>query len=240
MELENKIYLGDSLELMKSIPDKSIDLIMTDIPYLYLEKRPSKKSCLYNDVIKVREELSDCDIDNGIPITWLDEACRIMKKINIYIWMSKFQIPEYLNYFISKGASYEFLVWIKPDAMPLHNCKYNSDKEYCLYFRKGAYCQPKDNYYARTYFLKNRNFEDKQTYGHPTPKPVGITKILIENSTHEGDLVFDPFIGSGTTAVAAYQTKRKYLGIEKNETFYKTTIKRLEDEKKHLDLPLTF
>lgn len=240
MELENKIYLGDSFELMKQIPDRSIDLIMTDIPYLYLEKKPSPKSHLYKAVMQTRTDLEDCEIDKGVDISWLDEACRIMKKINIYIWMSKFQIPEYLNYFVNKKASYEFIVWLKPDAMPLHNCKYNSDKEYCLYFRKEAYCQPKDNYSAKTYFLRNKNIQDKQLYGHPTCKPVDMIKILIENSTHEGDLVFDPFLGSGTTCVAAWQLKRKYLGIEKNEEFYKVAVNRVEEEKKHLDLPLTF
>ena len=213
---------------------------MTDIPYLYLEKKSSPKSHLYKAVMQTRTDLEDCEIDKGVDISWLDEACRIMKKINIYIWMSKFQIPEYLNYFVNKKASYEFILWIKPDAMPLHNCKYNSDKEYCLYFRKEAYCQPKDNYSAKTYFLRNKNIQDKQLYGHPTCKPVDMIKILIENSTHEGDLVFDPFLGSGTTCVAAWQLKRKYLGIEKNEGFYKTAVKRIEEEKKHLDLPLTF
>ena len=236
MELENQIYLGDSLELMKQIPDKSIDLIMTDIPYLYLEKKPSPKSCLYGAVMKTRKELEDTEIDKGIDISWLDEACRIMKKINIYIWMSKFQIPEYLNYFVQKKASYEFILWLKPDAMPLHNCKYNSDKEYCLYFRKEAYCQPKDNYSAATYYIRNKNSQDKADLGHPTPKPVDITKILIENSTHEGDLVFDPFLGSGTTAIACHQLKRKYLGIEKNKTFYEIAVNRMEYEKKILEL----
>lgn len=236
MELENQIYLGDSFELMKQIPDKSIDLIMTDIPYLYLDKKPSPKSHLYNSVMQTRTELEDCDIDKGVDISWLDEACRIMKKINIYIWMSKLQIPEYLNYFVNKKASYEFIVWLKPDAMPLHNCKYNSDKEYCLYFRKEAYCQPKDNYSAKTFFIRNKNIQDKKLYGHPTCKPVDMIKILIENSSHEGDLVFDPFVGSGTTCVACHQLKRKYLGIEKSEKFYKTAVERLEQEKKILEL----
>lgn len=240
MELENKIYLGDSLELMKSIPDKTIDLIMTDIPYLYLKTKPSPKSHFYKAVMKTRTELEEFEIDKGMDISWLDEACRIMKKINIYIWISKLQIPEYLNYFVNKKASYEFIVWLKPDAMPLHNRKYNSDKEYCLYFRKEAYCQPKDNFSAKTYFLRNKNIQDKRLYGHPTCKPVDIIKILIENSTREGDLVFDPFLGSGTTAVASHRIKRKYLGIEKNEEFYKIAVKRVEEEKKHLDLSLTF
>lgn len=236
MELENKIYLGDSLELMKQIPAGSVDLIYTDIPYLYSDKMPSKKSSLYEEVMTTRQQLQDDEIDKGIDIRWLDEACRIMKKINIYIWMSKFQIPEYLNYFVNKGASFEFLLWIKSTCMPLHNNKYNSDKEYCLYFRKGGRCQPKDNNSAATYFYQPINNTDKTLYGHPTIKPMNIVKQMIENSTLEGDLVFDPFLGSGTTACACWQLKRKYLGIEKKEQYYNIANKRIEEEKKVLEL----
>lgn len=235
----DKIILGDAFEVLKTLPDKSVDLVMTDIPYL-MSNAKAGKGYWQQFTQAVQDELQDKEIADGVDISWVDECIRVLKRINMYIWMSKAQIPEYLNYFIAKGCSFEILVWIKPDAMPLHNCKYNSDKEYCLYFRKNGYCQPRDNYYARTYFMHNKNIEDKNLYGHPTCKPVGITKILIENSTHEGDVVLDPFLGSGTTAVAAYQTKRHYIGIEKNEKFYNTAVTRIEEEKKHLDLPLTF
>lgn len=236
MELIDQIYLGDSLELMKQIPDKSIDLILTDIPYLYSEKMPSKNSSFYSKVMTTRTDLQEAQIDCGVDISWLDDACRIMKNINIYIWMSKFQIPQYLDYFVKKDCSFEILVWIKPNAMPLYSNKYCSDKEYCLYFRKGGYCQPKNKHNAATYFLRDINVADKKDIGHPTCKPLDITKIMIENSSHEGDLVFDPFLGSGTTAVAAYRMKRKYLGIEKNEKFYNMALQRISDEKKILEL----
>lgn len=236
MNLENQIILGDSFEIFKQIPDKSIDLIMTDIPYLYSDKMPSKNSSFCSKVMPTRIDLQKSDIDNGVDISWLDNACRVMKTINIYIWMSKMQIPEYLDYFVKKDCSFEILVWIKPNAMPLYSNKYCSDKEYCLYFRKGGYCQPKNKHAAATYFLRDINVADKKDIGHPTCKPLDITKTMIENSTHEGDIVLDPFAGSGTTAIACHWLKRKYIAIEKNKDFYNMAVKRLADEQKILEL----
>lgn len=69
--------------------------------------------------------------------------------------------------------------------------------------------------------------KDKVLYGHPTIKPLEIIKTLIENSSYEGDLILDPFIGSGTTAVAAKQLNRNFIGFEINKNFYEASKKRL-------------
>ena len=87
--------------------------------------------------------------------------------------------------------------------MPLFNNKYMTDKEYCLYFRKGAYCNPKDYASAKTVFYQPINAKDKKQYGHPTIKPLNIIQTLIENSSTRGQTILDPFMGSGTTGVAA-------------------------------------
>ena len=111
-----------------------------------------------------------------------------------------------------------------------------SDKEYCLYFRKGGYCQPTSYESAKTVFHQPINVIDKQRYPHPTIKPLNIVKTLIGNSTKPGDLILDPFMGSGTTAVACMELGRNYIGYEINEGYYETAQKRIRDTKDILNL----
>lgn len=233
----NKIILGDSFKLLKEIPDKSIDLIVTDPPYLLTQKtsldRNASDNIFTKKIMKIAGELKESELDNFDTIEWCKEAIRVMKKINIYIWCSKLQIPMYFDFFIKEhGCNFNILEWIKTNPVPNFKNQYSNDKEFCLYFRKGGYCVPKDMRSSRTYFLQPINIEEKERYGHPTIKPLNIIKQLIENSSKEGEVVLDPFIGSGTTAVACVEMNRQYLGMEKNEKFYNIALKRVEEAEK--------
>ena len=106
------------------------------------------------------------------------------------------------------------------------------DKEYCLYFRKGADLHTT---YERghTYWITPTNTKDKRKYGHPTVKPQEIIENLILNSSHEGEVVLDPFSGSGTTGAAAIKHGRNYIGIEANKQYYEISVDRLT-QCKHL------
>ena len=119
--------------------------------------------------------------------------------------------------------------------MPTCNNKYLSDTEYIVFMRNGA------NIYGtyetkRKYFISPTNTEDKKAWGHPTPKPVSIIKTLIGNSTQEGDVVLDPFMGSGTTAIAAMRENRHFIGFELEKKYYDIGCKRIEEERKNLKL----
>lgn len=134
----------------------------------------------------------------------------------------------YLNYFvIDKKCNFDIIIWHKNNAVPLFNGKYLTDKEYCLYFRKNSYCCPKNYEYAKTVYEIPINIKDKKDYNHPTIKPIEIIKKLILNSSHEGDLIFDPFLGSGTTAVACKQLNRQYIGFEIDKQYYDIANNRL-------------
>ena len=80
------------------------------------------------------------------------------------------------------------------------------------------------------------NSKDKNKYHHPTIKPLNFIQKLIRNSSKEKDLVLDPFMGSGTTAVAAIKEKRRYIGFETNKQYYDVALKRIEAENKTLYL----
>ena len=224
----NNIYLGDCYELIKKLPDNSVDLIVTDPPYL-IENTSGGKNGLGKSIANMNKELENGIFTESIDVKILDEFIRVMKKINIYIWCNHKQIPMYLDYFVNKkNCKFDILIWNKTNATPLFNNKYMTDKEYCLYFRDGGYCNPKDYEHAKTVFLNPINKKDKDLYNHPTIKPLPIIKILIENSSQENEVVLDTFLGSGTTAVACKELNRQYIGFELNEEFYEIAKNRLE------------
>lgn len=229
MEL-NYIEQGDCLKLIRQIPDKSIDLIITDPPYLIKNTKAGGKSALAKSIQGMNDEIKQNELTEGFDPLILPEMLRVLKKINIYIWCNAKQIPMYLDFFVKENkCSFDVLIWNKTNAMPLFNNKYLSDKEYCLYFRKNGYCQPQSYEDAKTVFYQPINTKDKKKYKHPTIKPLNIIETIIKNSSHEGDVIFDPFLGSGTTAVAAVNTNRHYIGFEKDPKYFEIACQRLDE-----------
>lgn len=231
---ENQIYCGDSYELIKQVADKSVDLIIIDPPYQIDGKPKSEEtinrsnSKITKSINRLNNELMDNNITQGIKEEIFDEFMRIMKVPNIYIWCNKKQIPMYFNYFVNKHKlNYDVLVWNKPNVMPLYKFQYLNDVEYCLYFRGSGVCDPKNYEDAKTVFSSYVNKRDKDAFHHPTIKPLRIIETLIKNSSKENDLVFDCFLGSGTTAVASKNLSRKYLGIEINPKWFTVAKNRL-------------
>ena len=232
MEL-NKIYLGNAYELIKQVDDHSVDLIVTDPPY-------EIEGIHGSGILKTRgkqpsfhKELNENGLDQGIDLSILDDMCRVMKKINIYIWCNKEQIIDYLDYFVKgKGCNWEMLIWAKTDPIPFCGTHYLKDKEYCLYFwEQGAKVYiPYDR--GKTVFISKRNTMDKDDYGHPTIKAIDLIETLIRNSIDEksggGVIIFDPFVGSGTTCLAAKHLGLSYIGFEINPTYYQIAVDRLQ------------
>ncbi len=223
-DMINTIQLGDCYELIKNIPDKSIDLIVTDPPY-ELETEGSKKNNISKTFANCNSQIKG--ISEGIDLKILDEYMRIMKKPNIYIWCNKKQILEYLKYFTEKyDCSFEIMTWCKTNPTPLCGGNYLIDKEFCLYFRKGIKLNTKFET-AFTYWITSKNKNDKDNFEHPTIKPLNIIKTLIENSSKENDIVLDTFVGSGTTCLAAKETGRRYIGMEIDKEYWKIANNRI-------------
>ncbi len=223
---KDKIICGDALETLKTLPDNYVDLVVTDIPY---KIKVSQSSGAFG--IKKRVHYKELEaISDGISDDILIELCRVMKKINIYIFCSKTQIPQMLNFFLPKKCNWQIISWHKTNPVPSCGNSYMPDTEYCLFFRdKGVWVggTPKTK---STYYISPTNKEDKQKYGHPTPKPIHIIKNFIINSSKEGDIILDPYVGSGTTAVAAKELKRYFIGIDKVEKYCKIAQMRLNSE----------
>lgn len=187
------------------------------------------RSRLAKSIRGMNTEIEERKLTNGIDSNIFQDLIRIQKNINIYIWCNGKQIPEYLDFFVNQNhCKFDILIWNKTNATPLYSNKYMNDKEYCLYFRKNGYCNPKNYNDAKTVWYMPINISDKKKYMHPTIKPLKIIRTLIKNSSNEGDIVLDCFSGSGTTCVAAKELNRKYIGIEIDPEYHKISIDRLE------------
>ena len=232
----NKIYNEDCLIGIKKIPDNFIDLVIIDPPYQINNHNVKYDSDLARSIINYNNELYDTKLTNGYDYKILDELIRVLKKINIYIFCNGEQIPFYIKYFVvDRKCKMDIIIWNKTNALPLFNNKYLSDKEYCLYFRKGGYCSPKNYEDAKTVFYYPINIKDKKKWKHPTIKPEELIRKLIRNSSKEGDIVLDSFMGSGTTAISCIKENRNFIGYEINKEFYKICLKRIKEVKEELN-----
>ncbi len=233
---KNNIYCMDCLEGMKAIQSGSVDLVVTDPPYLIQGIHEYRGSELGKKIINYQRPLVEQNLTDGYDIKILDEIFRVMKAPNLYIWCNIAQIPMYVKYFVlERNCKMDMLIWHKTNPLPLCNNKWLSDKEYCLYFRKGGHCMPSGYAEAGTVWNLPINNKDKRTYGHPTVKPLPIIENIIRNSSREGDVVLDPFMGSGTTAAAAVRNNRAFIGFENNEEYFKTAQVRVGDEQEKLN-----
>ena len=216
-----KLYNGDCLKRLKEIKDKSIDLVIIDPPY---EIKTMKGGGTIGKR-KYKDEVST--MINGFSEEVLDLLCQKMKKINIYIYCSKLQLSKLLNYFINKKCNYEILTYHKTNPTPLCGNTYLPDTEYIVFAReKGVkiYGEYKTKF---KYYIAKNNKEDKKKYEHPTCKPVPFLINHILNSSNEGDIILDCFMGSGSTGVACLNTNRKFIGIELDENYFNISINRI-------------
>ena len=222
---------GDCYEIIKQIPDKSIDLIYTDVPYdiedncgggcfgdkkrdyhseyeKVCENSNSTASRVYKSTMKSINGIKELAF--GIDYKILDEFCRVCKNIYVYIWCSKKQILPLMQYFVGeKKCRFEILTFHKTNPIPTCNGKYLSDTEYCLMFREDGKTKIYGDMSTKSkYYLAPINTADKAKFEHPTIKPLPFVENHIINSTKEGDTVLDPFMGSGTTGVACKKLGR--------------------------------
>ena len=205
----------------------TIDLIVTDPPYLL-------NSLSGGGIAKHRDYFDSLNgIDKGIGTKELDEFMRVLKRPNMYLWGNWKLIQIYLDYFKDKDVNTNLLCWHKLNPPPLCGNKYLNDTEYCLYVRgKGVklYGGYEDH---KTYWYTNLN---QKGINHPTVKPLEIIIQMIKNSSMENEVVFDPYLGSGTTAVAAKILNRDFIGCEINEKYIPLIEKRLNECKSSMSL----
>lgn len=219
-----ELYQGDCLEVMKEIPNKSVDLVITDPPYEITTTGAGMYKQADKQYVKELNGMKD-----GFSEEVLDELCRVMKKINIYFFCSQKQIIPLLDYFVKKKkCNWNILSWHKTNPVPACGNKYLTDTEFILFFREKGVKVYGSFDTKRTWYSTPLNQSDKKKYGHPTVKPLFVLENLVVNSSQKDEVVLDCFMGSGSTGVAALNMNRNFIGIELNPTYFQIAKDRIE------------
>ena len=216
---------GDCLELMKDIPDGSIDLVVTDPPYKTTSRGSSGGTggILKEEINKRGKVFKHNDIEFN---EWLPELYRVLKDTgHAYIMSNNKNLKNMLMEIENVGFNiYKTLIWAKNS--PITNMYYMDSHEYIIFCRKGK-AKRINNCGTKSVF----NVDNPRNKVHPTEKPVELMEVLVTNSSQEGELVFDPFMGSGTTGVACINTNRNFIGIELDEHYFNIAKERIEKAK---------
>lgn len=207
MLAENTIHLGDCLDLMRSLPDKSIDLVLTDPPYgIGMDGGNVGYKGFNNFEKKEWDKMTP-------PREYFDEIFRISK--NQIIWGG--------NYF-GLPASRCWLIWDKGEGF--YNRTYAEAELAWTGMDSNVKIFKHDP-------LAKGDYKGKE---HPTQKPVKLFQWCLERYSQPNDLILDPFSGSGTTAIAAHNLGRRFICIEKERDYHAASVQRLKDTQAQLRL----
>jgi len=233
----NKIICGDCLEVMKDIPDKSINLVIADPPYYKIMKND------WDNQWKIKKEyLFWCT-------HWIKECKRVLKNLgSLYVWCNaitkKSDIILDIYQILKKYLIFQsWIVWRR--QFTHGNSLWLQVQEVCLFFSnsnqfvKNSFRVDSDkfekvsNRCSNVWYIKDVTkqgyYVNKESVGHPSQKPVEAIERLIKGSSNKDDIILDPFLGSGTTAVACKELGRKFIGIEINPEYCKIAEKRLKN-----------
>ena len=221
MEL-NKIYNEDCLVGMKRIPDNYADITLTDIPY----GEVNRKSNGLRNLNKEEADIFSIDMDE-----LLKEIYRVTEG-QIIIFCGKEQFSEIYKFFANKKGTTRSIIWQKTNPSPMNGQHiYLSGVEHAVWFKpKGrkvfnAHCKNT----VFTYSNGSRKI-------HPTQKNIDLFKELIADNSNEQEIVFDPFMGSGTTAISCMDTNRNYIGFELDEIYHEKSLERIKDHTTQTDI----
>lgn len=213
------IHYGDCIEYIKSIEDKSIDCMITDPPYGVDIQFGAYDNQLSRKIAN--------DANNEEALILLDKMLievkqKLKDNAHIYIFCNWKIYPDFSKIISNHFQIKNVIIWDKL-FMGMGDLKGNYSSSYEMIIFAGG----NREFLNRPKNIIQCRFNDERF--HNTQKPIDLIKHLIENSTNVNELVFDPFLGSGSTVVASKQLKRNYIGCEIDEQNYKITLKRLQD-----------
>ena len=231
---ESVLYHAENEDILCNLPAYSFSVMITDPPYnftksncrkMYKEgsKRLVAKSGLYDydsDLCRIAVQFGEKEIN-----AFMDKIPRLMKKMNAFIFCAEAQLTAYIAWAERHGYKFAILLWEKPLNI-ISKSRFSQNVEFIIriYDNGTALNKLEENE------LYNRVFHSRVVTKkkHPTQKPTEIFERLIRLTTKKGDAVLDPFLGSGTTAVAAKRLGRVYVGIERDDNFFATAQERVD------------
>ena len=218
----NTIYKADCMESMAKMEDKSVDMILTDIPYGVVNRNDNG----LRNLNKEKADIFDLDMNK-----MLEEFYRISRG-QIIVFCGKEQFSGIYEFFTNQKGTTRPIIWHKSNPSPMNGqYVYLSGVELAVWFKPKG--RKVFNAHCKNTVFKHSNGSRKI---HPTQKNVKLFEELIVDNTNENVIVFDPFMGSGTTAIACLNTDRQYIGFELDETYHKLSLERIESHTQQLSL----
>ena len=231
------LFNGDCVEMMRHIPDGSVDLLLTDPPYnlgLFMKGRGTNMGKLREnhfavsgwDQLGVEEWVSSMD-------AFFEGAARVMRsRGSMIVFMSLIKVQSIIDLAVKHGFYYKTTgIWHKTNPIPRNmNLQFVNSTEAWLYFTFDSATGTFNNKGRVEHDFVETSvvpLTEKKLGKHPTQKPLGLMKHFVELLTNAGDVVFDPFMGSGSSGVAAVQLGRKFVGIELSRAYYDLSKKRI-------------
>jgi DNA modification methylase len=225
------IILGNSYEHIKTMPSASVDLILTDPPYNLSSYSTGNMQFTWRKTIN--NDVADWDKVSFSPAEWADSFLRVLKPTgNIFAFTSYNLLGKWHEVFDPLFDTFQFMVWHKTNPVPkIRKAGFlNSCELIVCMWNKGHtwnFTRQKDMHnFIETPICVGR--ERVKNPSHPTQKPVRVLKHIIQLASNAGDLVFDPFMGVGSSGVAALALERRFLGVEINPAYFEAAQNRLE------------
>lgn len=245
------LYKEDSLKLLKAFDEDTFDVVFADPPYFLSN---GGITCSSGKMVSVNKGKWDTK-DNVQEIfdfnyEWIKEVKRILKP-NGTVWISGTFHNIYVIGFILQQLNYKILnniTWQKKNPPPNLSCRYfTHSTETILWAKKSEKAKHYFNYELMKEINDGKQMKDvwslpiiskreKEFGNHPTQKPLNLMERIILSSTQEGDLILDPFSGSGTTGIVCFENDRRYIGIDEKEEYLNLSINRFKNAQKKLSL----
>lgn len=225
-----KLYLENSYKLIDDFikDDLKVDHIITDPPYNI------SKSNNFNTLNNPRSGVDFGAWDKNFDLfEWIGLYSKLINKNGSFIIFCSYLFISDICKELQKNNFdvKDILIWRKTNPMPRNtNRRYVQDMEFAIWSvkknSKWTFNKPKDIPYLRSLF-ETATVLGKERTTHPTQKSLELMKKIIEIHTNEDDLILDPFMGSGTTGVAALKLNRRFIGVEKDEKYFNIAKQRL-------------
>jgi site-specific DNA-methyltransferase (adenine-specific) len=218
------LYLGDCLDVLKRLPAGSVDGVVTDPPYL-LDLAQGCRGCFQKSYHKINSAKLRALVNSFDVGAVLDHFTRLMNPVSAFLFCSNRQVPDIFRNAEKRGWIPTILAWHKYNSVPFSWGTWRQDVEFIIHMKqKGAPL----NGGAKEKSKIRRHAMASERYGHPTIKPVPLIRELIEIGSNSDDTILDPFMGSGTTGVAAIQTGRKFVGVEIDPQYFELACSRIK------------
>ena len=233
-----KLQHGDCIELLKRIDDETADLVLTDPPYNIGEFMQARAAGIHRmrDNFFVTAGWDNDSVDGWRTLmdAFFKESARVLKKGgSLVVFMAVIKVGEIIEIAQRNGFYYKTTgTWHKTNPMPRNmNLHYINSTESWVYFVRGKKTGVFNNEGKALHDFIETSVTPKseRAFGkHPTQKPVALMEHFVKTLTNPGDLVIDPFMGSGTTGVACNALERNFVGFEINEEYYEISKKRMQ------------